>query len=70
MTLRFLEANIIEAGEYPQLVQKYGLVRTPKVVINETISFDGALPEQLFVQYLLHAQEHMLEQPGQTTVSA
>jgi len=61
---RKLKVSIIEATEFPHLAQKYGVMGTPKVVINEVMGFEGALPEPLFVQHLLHAQEHLLEKPG------
>jgi glutaredoxin-like protein len=67
---RNLKVSIIEAAEYPLLVQKYGVKATPKVVINETLSFDGALPEPLFLQYLLHAQGHLLEEAGKPVGNA
>jgi len=61
---RNLKVSIIEASEYPYLAQRYGVMGTPKVVINEMMGFEGALPEPLFIQHLLHAQEHLLEKPG------
>ena len=60
---RNVKTEVIETAEFPHLVQKYGVTGTPKVVINDTVSFDGALPEPLFIQYLLHAQDHLLA-PG------
>jgi len=67
---RNIKVSIIEAAEYPLLAQKYGVVGTPKVVINEMLSFDGALPDPLFLQYLLHAQEHLLEETGKPVGTA
>jgi len=60
-----IRVNVIEAAEFPHLVQKYAVMATPKIVINDTVSFEGALPEPLFIQYLLHAQEHLLEKGGE-----
>lgn len=67
---RNIRVNVIEAVEFPHLVQKYAVMATPKIVINDTVSFEGALPEPLFIQYLLHAQEHLLEKGGEPTGSA
>jgi len=67
---QYIKVNVIEASEYPQLVQKYGVVGTPKVLINDMVAFDGALPEPLFIQYLLHAQEHLLETGSETVGTA
>ena len=61
---RNIKVSIIEAAEYPLLVRKHGVKGTPKIVINEMLSFDGALPDPLFLQYLLHALEHLLEEGG------
>ena len=42
-------------SEFPHLGQKYGVMGVPKVVINETQHFEGALPESAFVQQVLNA---------------
>lgn len=65
-----LKVSVVEIGEYPHLVQKYAVMGTPKVVINEMVSFEGALPEPLFVAHLLHAQEHLLEKGGEPVGTA
>ncbi len=67
---RNLKVSVIESAEYPDLVQKYAVMGTPKIVINETVSFDGALPEPLFIAHLLHAQEHLLEKARQPVGTA
>jgi predicted DsbA family dithiol-disulfide isomerase len=47
-------ADVIEAMEFPELSRRYGVQGVPKIVINETTEFVGALPES---QYLAHVRE-------------
>jgi glutaredoxin-like protein len=46
---------MVEATEFPHLTQKYGVYGVPKTVINETVSLDGAVPEELFLEAVLKA---------------
>jgi predicted DsbA family dithiol-disulfide isomerase len=55
-------ADVIEAMEFPDLAQRYGVRGVPKIVINETTEFVGALPE---AQYLAHVRA-ALEANGST----
>ncbi len=50
-----ITASSVEASEYPELVQKYGIQGVPKTVINEDIEFVGAQPEQRVLQYVQQA---------------
>lgn len=50
-----IRAEMVEATEFPHLAQKYGVFGVPKTVINETVSFDGAVPEEVFLQRVLEA---------------
>jgi len=50
-----VRADMVEATEFPHLANRYGVYAVPKVVINETTSFEGALPEPQFLQYVLQA---------------
>ncbi len=50
-----IKASIVEVTEFPQLGQKYGVMGVPKIVINEEHRFEGALPENLFVEHVLNA---------------
>lgn len=47
---------MVEAIEFPHLAQKYSVSGVPKTVINEDISFVGALPEEMVIQYIQQAQ--------------
>jgi glutaredoxin-like protein len=49
-------ADMVEVVEFPFFCQRYAVMSVPKVVINETINFIGALPEERFIEYLLTAQ--------------
>ncbi len=48
-------SEMIDASEFPHLANRYGVYTVPKVVINEKISFEGAVPEDLFLNYILEA---------------
>ncbi len=50
-----IRADMVEAIEFPHLAHKYGVMGVPKVVINDKISFEGALPEPHFLQHVLLA---------------
>lgn len=50
-----IRADMIEVIEFPHLAHKYGVMGVPKVVINDKISFEGALPELHFLQHVLLA---------------
>ena len=48
-------ADCVVAGEFPHLAQKYSVMAVPKTVINETVSFEGALPESDVVAKVVEA---------------
>jgi glutaredoxin-like protein len=50
-----IKADVIDAGEFPQLASKYGVMGVPKVVVNEQIEFVGAVPENVFLEHVLLA---------------
>jgi thioredoxin-disulfide reductase len=39
-----IRADMVEASEFPQISQKYKVTGVPKTIINESYSFEGALP--------------------------
>ena len=49
-----VRADMVMASEFPILADHYQVMAVPKVVINETTSFEGALPEELFLDKILH----------------
>ncbi|MGQ9630721.1 MAG: protein disulfide oxidoreductase [bacterium] len=48
-----ITADMVEAMEFPHLVNKYKVMGVPKIVINEKIQFEGAVPEPIFVRHLM-----------------
>lgn len=46
---------MIEATEFPDLVQQYRVTGVPKTVVDDTIEIVGALPEAEFVAQALGA---------------
>lgn len=51
----YVTADVVEASEFPHLVQNYGIRGVPKTVVNERVEFEGALPEPRFLQQVLRA---------------
>ncbi|WXG45020.1 MAG: thioredoxin family protein [Promethearchaeati archaeon SRVP18_Atabeyarchaeia-1] len=51
-----IRADMVDVVEFPFLSQRYAVMSVPKTVINEAISFVGALPEERFLEYVLAAQ--------------
>ena len=50
-----ISADMVEAIEFPQLANKYGVQGVPRSVINEPTHVEGALPEPLFLAHVLKA---------------
>ena len=48
----FIRADVIEMTEFPYLVQRYGVMSVPHVVINEDTSFVGAQPPEVFIEQI------------------
>jgi predicted DsbA family dithiol-disulfide isomerase len=48
-------ADVVEATEFPELAQRYQIYGVPKTVVNDRVSFEGALPEERFVGEVLRA---------------
>lgn len=48
-------AESVDAAEFPHLAQRYRIFGVPKIVINETTQFEGAVPERAFLDYVLEA---------------
>jgi len=48
-------ADVIEAMEFPELANKYNVFAVPKVVINDTVEFEGAVPHEVFVDKIFEA---------------
>ena len=52
-----IRGDVIEASEFPHLVQKYRIMGVPKTVVNETVQFEGAVPENRFLSEVMRAQK-------------
>ena len=48
-------ATAIEATEFPELARTYRVMAVPKIVINDRVEFEGALPEPQFLEAVLRA---------------
>lgn len=44
MANEYIGADMVDAAEFPQLVQRYSVQGVPRTVINELAAFEGALP--------------------------
>jgi hypothetical protein len=52
-----VRSTVIEATEFPELSRAYHVMGVPKVVINDRVQFEGAVPEQDFLGAVLQAVE-------------
>ena len=52
-----VSSAMVESAEFPHLAQKYGVTSVPKVVVNDDIQFEGALPEKDFVENVMKVAE-------------
>lgn len=50
-----MRADIVEAGEFPDLARRFNVYAVPKTVINDTHEVVGAVPEPNFVQAITSA---------------
>jgi alkyl hydroperoxide reductase subunit AhpF len=50
-----VRATAIEATEFPELSRSYQVMAVPKIVINDRVQFEGALPEPEFLKAVLRA---------------
>lgn len=49
----FVRADMIEATEFPELSDRYGVYGVPLTVVNEQVRFEGGAPEPYFIPRLL-----------------
>lgn len=50
-----ITAETINAQEFPHLAQRFNVFAVPKIVINDTVQFEGALSESLFLEKILNS---------------
>ena len=51
----WIRGDCVEANEFPDLAQRYMVMAVPKTVVNDRVSFEGAVPEAQFVDAVLRA---------------
>jgi len=51
----FIRAEMIESTEFQDLSNRYNVYGVPKTIVNDTISFEGAVPEEEFLENVLKA---------------
>lgn len=56
-----VQADMVEATEFPHLAIRYQVMGVPRTVINDTVHIEGAVPEAVVLQKL---QEALLEAQG------
>lgn len=54
---KFIRSSMIEASEFMDLAKKYAVMGVPKIVINDKYSFEGAQPEEVFLNYVMASAE-------------
>ena len=52
-----IEVDQIESLEFSDLARKYEVFGVPKTIFNETVSADGLVPPEMFVEKLYDAVE-------------
>ena len=50
-----VRSECVEATEFPELSRRYHVMAVPKIVINDRVGFEGALPERDFLGAVLRA---------------
>ena len=50
-----IRTDVVEVSEFPAVANRYSVRGVPKVIINETRGFEGAIPPAAFVQHVLEA---------------
>jgi glutaredoxin-like protein len=50
-----IRAEVVDVGEFPHLAYRYAVMGVPKTVINDRVEFVGAVPEKLFIEYVMLA---------------
>ncbi len=61
-----IKAEVIEASEFPELAQRYGVRAVPLTVIADKVFLPGALPENVLVEELVKAAQSLGSEPPGT----
>jgi glutaredoxin-like protein len=51
----FITADCLESTEFPRIADRFHVRGVPKIVINDVLSFEGAVPEAVFLENVLKA---------------
>ena len=49
----WIQADMVEANDFPHLANKYQVYGVPRTVINEVIHMEGAYPEEMLLPELM-----------------
>jgi glutaredoxin-like protein len=52
-----ISVDVVEIAEFPHLANKYNVIGTPKVTLNEKIQFEGLVPPMQFVNFIQKAAQ-------------
>lgn len=55
MESSWIKADMVESTEFPHLANKFNVYGVPKTVVNETVTFEGAVPEEEFLAHVIEA---------------
>lgn len=61
----YVKADMVEAQEFPDLAQRYGVFGVPRTVINEDTHMEGAMPEQYAMLYVLKAAGKLTDEEAE-----
>jgi glutaredoxin-like protein len=50
-----IKGVMIESLEFSELAERYGVMAVPKIVINDQVEFEGAMPEDFFLEQVQQA---------------
>ena len=50
-----IRSECVEANEFPDLSRRYQVMAVPKIVINDRVEFEGAIPERDYVNAVLQS---------------
>jgi len=70
MASPLVQADVIEAQEFPELIARYQITGVPKTVINDRLQVAGAVPEERFLARVLEAAGLTLEEAADKSAEA
>jgi len=70
MASPLVQADVIEAQEFPELIARYQITGVPKTVINDRLQMAGAVPEERFLARVLEAAGLTLEEAADKSAEA